>query len=91
MSTKINKTQAFKLFCQDKPFYMNPCKMYFKNAWHTECMIESLAYNEDYKKLYAIDQMSNEDYKKSFDRLINNWLYYNSNYEMGYYPHFYTV
>lgn len=94
--TKINKTQAFKLFLNHDRFYMNPCKLVAFGPWHTECLVNPVDWIKDYCDLYHVDYehltVNNglEVYKKAFDRMYNNWSFYNTSSEMGYYAHFYT-
>ena len=74
MLVKINKNKARKLYADDKELMVIACKMAIGAPWHLECRI---------KKLPGIYQAGD------FDSRINNFIYYNCNYEMGYYPHYY--
>ena len=95
--TKINKIKAFKMFVNHEPFYMNPCKLVAFGPWHTECLINPGDYIRDYAISHGYDYNTlsesshPEVYKQAFESMYNNWSYYNTNYEMGYYAHFYTV
>jgi hypothetical protein len=88
---KINKTQALKLFTQGKDFYMNPCKCRMFNFWHTEILIDSKNTMKQYN-YNNTENFSSDDYKEAFNKLYNEFCYYNCNdTETGLYPHFYTV
>lgn len=61
---------------------MYPSKMIFSELWHRYEINLSMNSNGD-----LIDDRTN----KAFVITLNQWLYYNANYEMGYYPHYYMI
>ncbi len=78
MYKQITKHQAFRLWCEGKTIYLNPCKMGI-NMWNTECPVK---HNEYYLNDLELN-------KKAWDIMYNEWAFYNTNYEMGYYAHYY--
>jgi len=66
--TKVNKTQARKMYEQGKSLYLLPSKVGF-------CL------NAPFMAPYEISKQScnNED----FDKIVNTYAYYNCNQELG--------
>ena len=78
MFKRINKTQARKRFAARLPFFIVGAKVspaHIVGGWGLGFLVGEREYN---------------DPEVSFDRLINNWAYYNANNELGYYPAFYV-
>lgn len=71
--TKINKTQARKLFNDGVMIYLLPCRVGFNNCWIVPHSI-----------------IKGEDEHADFDRILNNFEYYNCGYGLGNYTAFYT-
>ena len=102
---RINKRIARKLFEQGKEFYMQSCNMHFNSMWQSAYCVTADNINEykwdvrfsnylntriDYNQPYPPEgNYTQDESNKAFKSLLNNWNYYQSNYAMGYYPHFY--
>lgn len=71
---RVRKNQARKLFEENKPFYIVSHKMRPGMPFQMGMTI----YPEEDKKE-----------GRTFSMLIDNWNYYNSSWETGYYPAFY--
>ena len=97
---RITKREAFKLWMEGKEICLHPCNMNF--FWMQPMPVTAENYVEHVKmyaemdvkypkKEYSIWVYSNEKelYQKAWDIMYNNWAYYNTNYEMGYYAHYY--
>ena len=76
--TRVSKQAAQKLFDSGAPFYIVGSKVnayHITGGWHIGMQIEPDRYR-------AADI--------EFDKMIDQWSWYNANYELGYYPAFYT-
>ena len=73
---KINKSQARKQYELGVTVYITPCKMRLGNMWNPE--IEMNKYN-----LLEVNP------NITFDGFINEFEYYNCDYERGYYTSYY--
>lgn len=71
---RITKKQAERLYKTKQEFYMCPCKVNPENPYGLFCCI--CPGNDEYTE-------------KTFETLLNEFHFYNSNYEIGYYPAFY--
>lgn len=71
---RITKKEARKLFDSGNALVVIPCKLAPFTPWHMECII---------------DGFNKESEDRTFDRIINAFIFYNCNYETGYYPAFY--
>ena len=71
---RISKKQARKLFDDGRTIIVVPCKCRLFTGWNLECIIDG--YNV-------------EEPDRTFDKIINMFIYYNCNNELGYYPAFY--
>lgn len=69
MYKRIDKRIARKLYNNNIPVLIIPCKCNPGGAWLTG--IEMIKYD------------------RTFDQFVNEFTYYNCNYELGYYPAFY--
>jgi len=72
---RISKAKARKLFEQGKTIYIQSCNMTPVNPWQSAHEIDPAHYKE-------------ENY--SFDSMVNNYEYYNTDCERGYYAAFYV-
>jgi hypothetical protein len=74
---KVNKTAARRLFNEGKILYLVPCKVYpnFGNCFITP---------------YEIQKDRVKDGIVNFDRIVDNFEYYNCNNEVGRYTHYYV-
>lgn len=71
---RITKKQAERLYKTKQDFYMCPCKVNPESPWGLLCWI--CPENDEYTG-------------KTFETLLNEFHFYNSNNELGYYPAFY--
>lgn len=76
MTARIDKRRARKLFREGKPFVICPCKFYPSGPFNLAMIIHSSKYLEE---------------GWTFERMYNNWEFYNCSYETGYYAHFYIL
>jgi hypothetical protein len=89
---RITKRQAKKLFSEGKVFIVCPCKMFPVGPWSVGCNIHPKEYLEDaarYEKHPDLWKGSLEE--TAWSLMYNNWCFYNTNYEMGYYAHYYIL
>ncbi len=71
----VNKRRAKREYLDGKTVYLLPSNCGLVNPWVSLCPI-----NKD-----------NEQWQgDNFDNRVNNFQYYNCNYELGYYPHYYV-
>ena len=75
---KINKIQARKLYNNNVNIYIVPCKVYpdYNNVWIKPVKLNK---EEHIKNCYEID----------FDKIINNFEFYNCYTELGRYTSYY--
>ena len=75
---KINKAQARKLYNNNVNVYILPCKVYpnYNNAW-----IQPIKLNKE--------ECIDKNYENDFDKIINNFEFYNCNTNLGRYTSFY--
>lgn len=73
---RISKATAKKLFNSGNCIVVAPCKLRPFGPWHPECII---------------DGFMEDDPDRTFDKIINAFIWYNCNYETGYYPSFYVL
>ncbi|HEY6565143.1 MAG TPA: hypothetical protein VIY86_11635 [Pirellulaceae bacterium] len=88
---RITKAAARKLFNAGKPIYLCPHKMRPGFPWNMAALIFSKGWLEKatvYEKHPDLWKGSVEE--TAWDLMYNNWMFYNSNYEMGYYPAYYV-
>jgi len=105
MFTRITKKQAKKLFENGEVVYLVPCNMLPGGMWHVECPISLTddlkddarryeQYNQEKDTSYYASQYAHlwkgSIVETAWDIIYNNWSYYNTNYEMGYYAHYYV-
>jgi hypothetical protein len=90
--TRISKSQAFKLFCEGKPFIVCPCKCHPYAPWNMGYPCRNgLEHIEDAKRYKEGDPLWKGTLEKTAWALMyNNWAFYNTNYEVGYYAHYYV-
>ncbi len=91
MLKKVSKRTAQKLFNEgDKIIILPPCKMYPMGAFSLGCRIagkEYLQKAEEYGPECDLWKGSIE--RTAWDLMYNNWAFYNTSYECGYYAHYY--
>jgi hypothetical protein len=96
--TRIKKKEAFERFSKGEVIYLVPCKMYPGGFWNVACPIQLTNDLKDHAMRYKQDYDNNTRYahlwhgtieKTAWELIYNNWAYYNTNYEMGYYAHYY--
>jgi len=85
--TRINKKKARRLYDDGATLYIVPCKVYLelKGAWIRPCDLKKSDVEEEYKGFADLAATY------SFDSRVNNFEYYNCNYELGSYTAFYTL
>jgi len=96
--TRITIHKAKKLWREDKEICLHPCKLRISEMFQP-CLVSAEKYLKDIEwkpvsisdLLHATIELQNDDilYQKAWDIMYNNWAYYNTNYEMGYYAHYY--
>lgn len=72
---RINKRRAQREYEQGKTVYLLPCNCGLLSVWIHPCPIKQ-----------SEEQWSGD----SFNSRVNEFQYYNCNYETGYYPHYYV-
>lgn len=90
---RITNAQAKKLFAQDKPIYLCPCKCSPCSPWNLACLILGKEYMEQARMLSGLNGETLTDAQiawRAWDSMLANWNYYNANSELGYYPHYYV-
>jgi hypothetical protein len=89
---RITCAKAKKLFFSGKPFHICPVKLRPGKPWNPECLILSGAEYMDnairYKNNPVLWKGSVE--KTAWNMFINQWSFYNTSYEQGYYPAYYV-
>lgn len=95
MLRRITKREAFKLFTTtDTLVYFCPCKMWPEGPWSSACPISGKEYLEDARAYEQYDQQSpcwkGTVEQTAWDLAYNNWAFYNTCHEMGYYAHYYV-
>jgi len=75
---RITKREAKSLFYAGKSIALVACKMRVGKPWYPECHISSQRY---------LDEVREDD--NAWDLMYNNWAYYNTSNEQGYYAHYY--
>ena len=103
---RITRSQAKKLFAENKVIYLIPHKMRIGSMWHIECPVNGINDYIDSAKQYEkyFNERSESNYAKQYSKLwkgslletawalmYNNWSFHNTNYEMGYYAHYYVL
>ena len=87
---RITKKEAQKRFFAGEIIYFCPCKMSPDWPWFLAMPIHPKDYLErakGYPKGHTLWAGSLE--KTAWELAYDNWAYYNTNYEMGYYAHYY--
>lgn len=85
---KINKKMAFKLFCENKPFTIVPCKM-LPMPGHPFDMSSKIEADEIIEKMW-IPPETTDPKEFAFERLIRSFAWYNCMPETGNHVSFYT-
>jgi len=90
---RITNAEAKKRFANDLPIYLCPCKCHPCSPWNLACLILGKGYFEQQQMFNDINNVTMTDTQlanKAWNSMLNNWNYYNSCHEMGYYPHYYV-
>ena len=82
---RIRKDKARRLYNDGKTVYIVPCNVYPDNSnpWIKPFELKKATIDKQYEGYDELKQLY------SFDSRINNFEYYNCNYELGYYTAFY--
>lgn len=89
---RITKRQAQKAFSNGQIVYFCPCKMRPGFPWNLACPIhpkEHIAKAEYYADNHNPQLWKGSIEKTAWALAYNAWAFYNTNYEMGYYAHYY--
>lgn len=81
MYRRITKPTARKLFNMGTSIYMLPCKCRMTEP-------ESKEFSWVYPA--EINMFDSKEDERLFDAMVNAYMYYNCNSELGYYPHYYV-
>lgn len=89
---KITCATAKKLFKEGKPFYACPRKLNPSSPWNVAVLILSGKEWREKAERYKDDpkMWKGSVDKTAWELFMNNWKYYNSSYEVGYYPAYYV-
>jgi hypothetical protein len=82
---RITKTSALKAWKSGSEVYVMSCKMAINGYWGGPIVIRNV---NDEDMVYEIANFTGSP-EISFRNWINNFKYYNCDYERGYYPSFY--
>lgn len=87
---KITKAVAKKLFNEGFNIVLCPNKMMPGLPFSMGCLVSSKEYLENAKR-YENDKKlwKGTVEKTAWNLMYNNWSYYNTGYEVGYYAHYY--
>ena len=92
---RISKQTAFRRFKAGQYFDICPCNMMPGFPWAVQCRVFPEEHIE-HAKLYAPDSSCSSPTlwkgtleQTAWDLMYNNWAFYNTNHEMGYYAHYY--
>lgn len=88
---RITKRQAKKLFSEGKMIVLCPCKIWPEGPFSMACRISGTEYiREAHMSVNHPDLYKGSIEETAWCLMYNNWQFYNSSYEMGYYPHYYV-
>ena len=71
---QVSKPKARRLYNEGKTIYLQSCNMRFDNMWQSACPISK-----------STEQWIDQD----FDKIVNEFTYYNCDNERGKYPNFF--
>lgn len=88
---RISKSAAKKLFNEGKGVYLCPCKMMPGTPFNMAALI----YGKEYLEKAEMYRNSPDLWKgtleaTAWDLMYNNWSFYNTSYETGYYAAYYV-
>ena len=88
---RITKKEAKVRFNQDKPVYFCPCKMNPSGPWSMACPVFGKEHLEDAREYQRVgsDLFDGSVESTAWSLAYNNWRFYNTCYEIGYYAHYY--
>lgn len=96
---RITKREARRRFAKGLPFALCPCKMMPGGPWaiHSTVYPDDIAEYKEKATWYAPDGISPSDTlwegtvdATAWDLLYNNWAFYNTSWETGYYAAYYV-
>jgi hypothetical protein len=88
---RITIHEARKRFATGQAIYVCPCKLNPDGPFSPACLVYGLEYLERAERYQEHSTMWAGSLERTGWRLMmDNWRYYNANFEAGYYPHFYV-
>lgn len=94
MLKRITKREAKRRFGDGETIVLCPSNMRAGGPWHPECSVSiSPGYFQDalwYGKNKHPDLWKGTVLETAWALMYNNWAYYNTSYEQGYYAHYYV-
>jgi hypothetical protein len=88
--TKITKAAAKKRFAANQPVYLCPCKMRPGGPFNSACLIFGKEYLEQAEGYRNNDILWKGNLEATaWNLMYNNWAFYNTSYETGYYAAYY--
>lgn len=72
---QVSKPKVHRLYNEGKTIYLQSCNMRFDNMWQSACPISK-----------STEQWIDQD----FDKIVNEFTYYNCDNERGKYPNFFV-
>lgn len=95
MWKRITKREALKRFYAGKPIWLQPCKL-CPGGWAYPCQIDPPKHWEHaaivkrvWRSGWTAEDATQEIKEAAWESMYNNWAYYNTSWEMGYYAHYY--
>lgn len=93
MWTKLKggKREAKKLWREGATIGLLPCNMAYPNVWMRPCPVQKDGYIEHIRTYWRdVFTESRDIVDAAWESMYNNWAYYNTCYELGYYAHYYV-
>lgn len=90
---RISKRQARELFATNQPFYICPVKLHPYPPFSSASLIfrnEYSASGENPSTGNIFEDFYNSTYIPAWDVMYNNWAYYNTSWETGYYASYWV-
>ena len=94
---RISIQQAKRIFAiGEKSIYLIARKMMIGTPWRIEFELTPKSIKEYKENAERYRDMKSDLWKGNINKtawalMYNSWSFYNTNYEMGYYAHFYTL
>lgn len=93
MFRRITKREAKRRFGDGEEIVLCPCNMIPGGGWHVQCSVrlseERFADALGYGVHKHPDLWKGTVLETAWALMYNDWAFYNTNYEMGYYAHYY--